>query len=203
MNAINLKKLAAGLAAAGLLFAGNAAAESGFNTTTPTSTVAARVDFRIVIPQFLQFQVGTAGGTIDQITFSPLAANVGNAVAQAGAGGDQGGGAVSVVARGNGGNITITPTNNSAGAGLGTGTVADGFISYAEITTATSAGTGGGINAPTLSNAGGTTVVLVPPSGRVNNRTATWTYSYANTTTPSAGTFGTSGGQVTYTATMP
>lgn len=204
MKTINLKKLAAGLAAAGMLFAGNAAAESGFDTTVPTSTVAARVDFRIIIPQFLQFQVGTAGvGSIDTVTFTVPAASVGNSVAQAGTGGNLGVGAVSVVARGNGGNITITPTNNSAGTGLGTGTPADGFISYAEITTATSAGTGGGIGAPTLSNAGGTTVTLIPPSGKVNDRTATWTYSYANTTTPSAGTFGTAGGRVTYTATMP
>jgi hypothetical protein len=42
-------------------------------------------------------------------------------------------------------------------------------------------------------------------SSNVTNRTAVWTYSYLNTTVPSAGTYGTSakGGRVTYTASMP
>lgn len=206
MNRAKMNVLAISLAAAGLLLAAGAKAESGFDATTPTSTVANRVDFRIVIPQFLSFRVGTVGSGaafIDTVTFTVPAANVGDSGVIAGTGGDAGGGAVNVAARGNGGSITITPTNDSTSLGLGTGTASDGYIDYAEISTASAAGIGGGIGAPTLSNAGGTTVTLVPPSGKVNNRTATWTYSYLNTTTPSSGTYGSFGGRVTYTATMP
>ena len=61
------------------------------------------------------------------------------------------------------------------------------------------------LNAPTLSTAGGTAVNPVLNAGNVTIRSAVWTYAYANTTVPSAGTYGTSGrgGRVTYTASIP
>lgn len=165
----------------------------------------ARIDFRIIIPGFLRFRVGTnVAGTIDQITFDMTATpgNVGNATAILGTGGDAGTSVANVSVQGNNGQVTITPTNSSAGAGLGTGTAADGFIPYTEITTTASIAQ---LPAPTLTNAGGAAVLPTLNAGKVTDRTGTWTYRYANTTIPSAGTYGTSvnGGRVTYTATMP
>jgi hypothetical protein len=200
---MKLKKLllAAGIAAA-LAPAIVQAEQTSTNGAGPLST-AARLDFQIIIPGFLRLRVGTVGPAIDQITFTVPAANVGDTTPIAGTGGDAGGGTaanVSVVA--NRGQVTITETNNSGGLGLGTGVVADGYIAYTQISTGTS---DGNLPAPALSNAGGNTSLPVINVGQVTNRTAVWTYSYLNTTIPSAGTFGAlaNGGRVTYTATTP
>lgn len=176
-------------------------AEQVIDTTAPFSAPA-NLDFRVVIPGFLRFRVGSVGATIDQITFTPLAADVGNSVAVAGTGGDAAGTGANVLVQANNGQVTITATNNSGGNGLGTGTATDGFINYSEISTTTTLAQ---LPAPALSNAGGTTSLPTLNAGKVTNRTGVWNYSYLNTTTPSAGTYGTSaqGGRVTYTATTP
>lgn len=167
-------------------------------------SASARLDFAIVVPRFLQFQVGTAGATVDQITFNVAAANVGSGAAQAGTGGNLGAGTVTVSIRANSGQITITPSNNSAGLGLGNGTAGQ-TIPYTEILTSSSAA--GTLPAPALTNAGGTAVTPALSAGTVTNRSATWAYTYANTTVPNAGTYGTggtgTGGRVTYTASSP
>jgi hypothetical protein len=165
--------------------------------------VANNLNLSIVIPAFLYFRVGTDSATIDTITFSPLAANLGNSGSVAGTGGDAGGGtAANVAARGNNGQITIGTTVTGGGLGMSNGTPADGYINYNEITTGTSSAN---IPAPALANAGVANVLVllgggVAGAGKVTNRTAVWTYGYANTTVPSAGTYT---GVVTYTATMP
>ena len=192
------------LMASAAFMAQPAAAESSivFGGAGAFST-SARLDFAIVVPRFLQFQVGTAGATIDQVSFTVAAANVGSGVAQAGVGGDLGAGTVTVNVKANSGQVTITPTNNSAGAGLGNG--AGGAIAYTEILTTSSAA--GTLPAPVLTNAGGAAVTPALSAGTVTNRSATWTYAYANTTVPNAGTYGTggaaTGGRVTYTASSP
>jgi len=204
----HLRTIAAALVAAGIASAistGARAEAPAVDTTAPFS-VAARLDFRIIIPGFLRFRVGTnIINTVDMITFSPLAADVGNSVSQAGTGGDAGGGSgANVFVQANNGQVTITETNNSLGLGLGTGTASDGYISYAQITTAVSVDAA--FLAPALSNAGGGTSTPTLNAGKVTNRTAVWTYGYANTTFPSAGTYGgvgINGGRVTYTATTP
>jgi hypothetical protein len=206
MKKSNPKLLKAALAIA--LGAGLAAALPANAETVSTNgpgalSAPAHLDFSIVIPRFLSFRVGTVGATIDQITFTVPAANVGDATSIAGTGGDAGGGtAANVSVIGNGGQITITPTNNSGGTGLQHATLAD-TINYSQITTSSS--DAANPNAPTLSNAGGTAVTPALNAGNVTNRSAVWTYGYANTTVPSAGTYGTSakGGRVTYTASMP
>lgn len=193
------------IAATAAMLAPVAQAETVLDVATPFSA-GPRIDFRIIIPAFLRFRVGTAGATVDQITFDMTAipGNVGNSTPVAGTGGDAllGTGA-NVVVQGNNGQITITETNNSATLGLGTGVPADGFINYSQITTTPSDPVN--FPAPTLSNATSNTALPVLNAGRVTDRTATWSYAYLNTTTPSAGTYGTvaNGGQVTYTATMP
>ncbi len=178
-------------------------AESNTVTGAGALSTTANLDFSIVIPRFLSFRVGTVGATIDQITFSPTAAVLGNSTPVAGTGGDAAGGSGSnVTVLGNGGQITITESNNSAGGGLQHATLAD-TINYNQITTSSSDATN--LAAPILSNAGGNTSTPVLNASNVTNRSAVWTYAYANTTIPSAGTYGTNakGGRVTYTASMP
>lgn len=167
-----------------------------------SSAPCCRLDFAIVIPRVLRFRVGTAGGTIDQITFTVPAANAFDGTPISGTGGDAGGGAVNVSVVANTGQVTITETNNSGGAGLQR--TGGGTISYATIST----GTGlAALSAPTLSDAGGNTALPTLSGGSVTNRSTTWTYTYSNpTTVVEAGTYGAGGaggGRVTYTATTP
>jgi len=180
-----------------------AGAESTTTTGNGALSTTARVDFSIVVPRFLSFRVGTAGvGSIDLITFTVVAANIGNATPVAGTGGDAGAGAETVIVKGNGGQVTITETNNSAGAGLTNG-LGDA-IPYSQITTTSS--DVANLPAPTLSNASSNTSQPVLNGGQVTNRSATWTYAYANAAFVGAGTYGgvnTNGGRVTYTASMP
>jgi hypothetical protein len=198
----NLKKLAAALAISATAFTGAAHAASGTSTATPAS-VANNLNLSIVIPAFLYFRVGTDSATVDTITFSPAAAAVGNSTNVPGTGGDAGGGtAANVAARGNNGQITIGTTVTGGGLGMGTGTATDGYINYNQVTTGTSSAN---IPAPALANAAIPNVLVVlgggaAGAGKVTNRTAVWTYGYANTTVPSAGNYT---GVVTYTATMP
>ena len=179
-------------------------AESTTVNGAGTLNAPAHLDFSIVIPQFLSFQVGTAGATIDQITFTVPGANVGNSTPVAGTGGNAGGGsAASVAVVANGGQVTITESNNGGGNGLAHATLAGTYISYSQINTTSSDTTN--LQNPVLSDAGGNTSTPVLNTGNVTNRSATWTYAYANTTIPSSGTYGTStkGGRVTYTAATP
>ena len=202
-----LRIIAAAVIAAGIASVASTGARADVVTDVAAPfSAAARLDFRIIIPGFLRFRVGTnAINSIDMITFDMTStpADVGNSVAQAGTGGDVGGGAATVLIQANNGQVTITESNSSVTLGLGTGTASDGYISYAQITTAVSGDAQ--LTAPTLSNAGGGTSTPTLSAGKVTNRTAVWTYGYANTTIPSAGTYGTltNGGRVTYTASTP
>lgn len=210
-STLKMKTLAAAMLVAGGVL-GMAPAHAGSNTdTTAPWSVPVSHDFRIVIPGFLYFRVGTdAPASVDMITFTATIANVGNGTPIAGTGGETGGGtAANVVVRANTGQVTVTESNNSGGLGLGTGTVADGYINYDQITTTSSLGT---LPAPTLSNAGGNTALptlgcdVACAGPKTTNRTAVWTYAYANANIPSAGTYGAgpgTGGRVTYTATTP
>ena len=163
-----------------------------------STPVAANLDFEIIIPGILNFQVGTAGGTIDLISFAPLAANVGDDSNIAGTGGDQTGGVVTVELLSNAGQVTITPTNSSGGAGLSNGTE---NIPYTEILSTSNLPA---LDAPVLSNAGGT-ATLPPVTDGVTDLSAQWSYFYDNSAVYSAGTYGgeTQGGRVTYTAAVP
>jgi hypothetical protein len=199
---LKMKALVAAVAMSGLV-AGSAFAASGTNTAAVgPRTVANPVNFAVVIPAFLYFQVGNVGST-NTMNFAVPALSVGvGAVAPTG--GDAGGGTgVNVVVRGNNGQVVISTAVTGGGSGLGTGTPADGFINYNQITTTSS--DAANLPAPVLANAavpnvnaalGGGAV----GAGKVTNRSAVWTYSYLNTTVPSAGTYT---GTATYTATMP
>jgi hypothetical protein len=196
---------AAILALAVLAAAGGVRAEQPPTDTTAPYTVAARVNLRVVYPRFLFFRVGSAGATINQLTFTALGGAVGTGAPVIASGGTAlGGAALDVEVRANNGQVTITPNNSSGGLGLGTGVPADGRIGYDQIATLSDSAQ---LPAPVLSNAGGTPSQPALNSALVTQRLATWSYSYLNATVPSAGVYGGAapalGGQVTYTATMP
>jgi len=209
--------LASALSLAGLL-AAPAHAESTF--TTPAiagSTATARLDFSIVIPQVLFLRVGTSAGntsttgTVDSVTFTVPAANVGDSSVIAGVGGDLTAGAVTVRVYGNGGNISL----NSATTGpLTTGTAGE-VIPWSQINVtgaalgATTAGfTNAAITHPAFNlgaSGGAGTATTLTATNRVVRVEGKWTYTYLNATVPAAGTYGgtiAKNGRVTYTATQ-
>ena len=183
------------IAVAGLAgFSAVANAESDFSTT---GTAQARLNFRIVIPSVLFLRVGTGtflqdGDTIDEIVFTPDAAQIaaGGSVA-ANSGGDVSSGVVTVEVFGNNGQITLASTASLLASGADT-------IDWDQIgVTAT-----GGIAHPAFSPLGVmSTAPTLGPGGRVTNQSGTWEYAFLNT--DSNVPFGTYTGRVTYTATMP
>ena len=189
-----------------------ATAESTFSTGAAALSSTARVDFQITIPKILYLRVGTGSaypttlssvGTVDLVTFSPAAGVVGNGTAVVGAGGDLTGGVETAAIISNSGNVTLNATATGA---IGNG--AGDTIAYTQITTTASALTGAYtlLPAPVLANGVSANVVLTAPATKVITADAKWTYAYANTTTPPAGTYGgvnTNNSRVTYTATMP
>jgi hypothetical protein len=186
----------AGLASLGLLVLAPASAESAFQTGTGALTANARLDFRVVIPKFLRFQVGSAGATIDLVEFSVPAANVGDGSDIA----RTNGGAVPVLLQSNNGNVSVTATtlgqlNNGAGEN----------ISFAEILSTSSDPL---FNVPTLLNGATSAAITVTPNvgTRVVNRTANWSFAYSNSNYVGAGSYGgvnVNNGRVTYTASLP
>jgi hypothetical protein len=166
-----------------------------------TGSATARLDLRVVIPRVLFLGVGTGSGTplasnaaVDALTFdystNPLDVGAG-ALAPAASitntGPTPAGASIPVRVFGNNGQVTITATNPAV-LTSGSDTIPFTELSVASSNAALAAPAfGGGTSLPTL-------------AGRVTNQTANWTYSYANATVPSAGTYE---GRVTYTATMP
>lgn len=184
-------------------------AESNFQTGAGTPlTATARLDFQVTIPKVLFLQVGagalnTTNATVNLIDFTVAAANVGNGtpVAASATAGDLGNGVVTARVLGNNGAVTLTSSTTGA---LGNG--AGDNISFAQITAAASTLTSATPLAhPTLVD-GATTTTTVPAVGKIVNRDARWTFSYANTATVPPGIYGgvnANNGRVTYTASMP
>lgn len=196
MNLLQKSGLTALLLACGAIVS-SAQADSSFVTGAGAITATTNLDFRIIIPKFIRFQVGSAGATVDLVEFSVPAANVGNATPVA----RTNGGVVPILLQGNGGNISLVGTTTGAG-GLTNGSE---FISYAEITSSSS---NAQLNAPTLvDNAASATVTVTPNVGAsVVNRTADWTFVYDNSNIVAAGTYGgvnVNNGRVVYTASLP
>lgn len=199
MNVKNLSKLALAVAVA---FPMMASAESNFVTGAATTTpgAQARLDFSVTIPKVLYLQVGTGTyftnvATVNGVTFTVPAANVGDSGAIAGSA------SVPVRVVGNNGNITLNAT--TAGA-LGNGS--GDTISFTQIV-------GSSDNAslahPAAFVDGGTSanVTVTPNIGtKVTDRTANWSFNYSNTAVVPPGTYGgvnANNSRVTYTATMP
>jgi hypothetical protein len=186
-----------------------AQAGSSFQTAASgTLTGSVGLDFQVTIPKVLFLQVGTGtananNATVNLIDFTVSAANVGSGtpVAASATAGDLGNGTVTAKVMGNNGAVTFTST--TAGA-LGNG--AGDSISYSQITTSVATLTSATALAhPTLAD-GATTTTTVPATGKIVNRDAKWTFSYANTAAVAPGTYGgvnTNNSRVTYTASMP
>jgi hypothetical protein len=174
---------------------GSALAESN-SAAGASPSASARLDFQIVIPGILRFQVGDAGtGNINLIEFQPAGPTLGDdsEVAATAGSGDLG----------NAGQVTITETNNSGGTGLDNG--AGDTIPYSEILT--TSGDAGNLPAPVLSNnASNSSQPVISAGTKVTVRNSTWTYTYDNSDIYPEGTYGgvnTQGGRVTYTAATP
>lgn len=185
-----------GIVAASFAAIAPAHADSKFTTGAGAISAAPQLDFRVIIPKFIRFSVGTAvDGTVDLVEFTVPAANVGDTSDIA----RTNGGAVAVSLLSNGGNVTLTGTT--------TGALTDGVenISFAEIlSTSDSAG----LNAPTLVDGAASAPLTITPNvgTKVVNRTANWSFAYSNTNVVGAGSYGgvnTNNGRVTYTASLP
>src|SRR5260221_7339135 len=120
----------------------------------------------------------------------------------AGTGGDLTGGVETAAVVSNSGNVTLNATASGA---LSDG--AGDSIAFTQLTTtAWTLTSGTALPAPVLANGTSSNVVLVAPATKVINLDAKWTYAYANTTLPPAGTYGgvnVNNSRVGYTATMP
>ncbi|UCG72166.1 MAG: hypothetical protein JSV45_13090 [Chromatiales bacterium] len=160
-------------------FSASAVADSQLSIGGTGTQAQASVDFRITIPDFVFFQVGTLGtGDVDLVDFDMAGLESGdsNPVASVGGG-------LNVVLRSNADNVSL-----GASGGNLTGAVLLGTIPFAEITATESVGD---IQVPDF----GTTINL--PAGPYN-LTDTWDYSYDNTSVYAPDVYT---GQVTYTVT--
>jgi len=167
-----------------------------------TGSATARLDFRVVIPRVLFLGVGTGAGgpatntTIDTVTFDYTgnSADVGTGAAANTITGN----VVPVRVIGNNGQISLTATTTGA---LTNGT--GDTIAWSEITaTSNQAAT---LPSPAIPNTGNGSPsnVSISFGTKVTDRSANWTFGYANTALVAPGTYGTTNGRVTYTAAMP
>jgi hypothetical protein len=184
--------------------------QTGAGTSAPGAT--AHVDFSIVIPKILYLRVGTGSSystgvlssnpSVDLITFSPTAAQVGNGTAIAGVGGDLTGGVETAAIVSNSGNVTLNATATGA---LSNG--AGDSIPFSQITTtATTLTSATALPAPVLANGTSANITLTAPATKVIVQDAKWTFAYANASMVPTGTYGgvnLNNGRVVYTATMP
>ena len=138
---------------------------------------------------------------VDQILFSPTAAQLGSGTAIAGTGGDLTGGIETAAIVSNFGNVTLTATASGALTDAATDTIA-----FTQITTTPSTLTSAtALPAPTLANGTSNTVTITAPASKVIVQDAKWTYAYANSAVVPSGTYGginTNNSRVVYTASM-
>ncbi len=175
------------VAALGAAFAAQAESNISSAAAGTTITAAAKLNFRVVIPRVLYLRVGTGTDftpniTVDTVTFSPLAGNIGTGTSVSGTPGT-----VAVRVLSTGGSITL------AASGSGTGLTNTGLaiIPWTQIT-------GGSDNAALANPAVGATANLTAVGGIVA-QSANWNFNYLNAATLAAGNYD---GVVTYTATL-
>lgn len=178
-----------------------ASAES--QLTVGAGGASARLDFRVIVPRVLFLGVGTGAAaavpanntTIDTVTFdysgNPAALGTGaaaNAIS---------GNVVPVRVIGNNGQITLAANTT----GALTNATAD-TIAWSEISATSSLAA---LPSPVIPNtgAGATANVTLSSGTKITDRSANWTFSYANSAVVAPGTYGTTNGRVTYTAAMP
>jgi hypothetical protein len=178
------------LAAAALGSTLAAHAESNINSGAAANlTATARLNFRVTIPRVIYLRVGTGtdftpSTTVDTVTFSPAAGNIGTGTAVAGAPAT-----VSVRVLSTGGAITL----GAVGSGTGLTNVGLATIPWTQIT-------GGSSNAALPNPTIGAAATAIAATAGVVSQTANWNFNYGNAATLAAGNYD---GVVTYTATLP
>jgi hypothetical protein len=149
------------------------------------TTAQANLDFRITIPNFVYFQIGSAG-SVDRVDYDlnvgPVQPGSGGPVSATGGTGDGVDGALTVNLATNATSISIAATGGNLTSGADT-------IPFADIT----ANDTGTIPVPDF----GTTITPFAPGGF--SLTDTWTYTYDNSSVYNAGTYD---GRATYTITV-
>ncbi|MBL0918904.1 MAG: hypothetical protein IBJ14_09380 [Hydrogenophaga sp.] len=176
-----------------------ASAES--QLVTGAGSAVARLDFRVVVPRVLFLGVGTGAagfatdGTINTVTFD-YTSNPG-ALGTGAAAGAITGNVVPVRVVGNNGQVALTASTT----GALTNATAD-TIAWSQITATSSAPE---LPSPVipLTGAGTASNVTLSSGTRITDRSANWTFAYANSAVVAPGTYGTTNGRVTYTAAMP
>ena len=182
-------------------------AESQLAATGANTTASARLNVRVIIPRVLFLGVGTGAGALND----PLTANTNQTTVtfdytnnpQA-VGGGAGSPAATVTNAvvpvrvvGNNGIVSLVAATTGALTNANNDT-----IPWSQISASSSAAALPAPGIPATGN--GTAVPLTPNVGtRVTRLTADWTFSYANAAVVPAGTYGTTNGQITYTASMP
>ena len=170
---------------------------------TGAGNASARLDFRVVVPRVLFLGVGAGAGglannaTIDTVTFDYTAnpADVGQGAAAVA--GTVTNAVIPVRVVGNNGQVTLA----AATTGALTNATGD-TIPWSQITSTTSQAT---LPSPIIPNTGaGTATNVTLSSGtKITDRSANWTFAYTNSAVVAPGTYGTTNGRVTYTASMP
>ncbi|NIW25412.1 MAG: hypothetical protein GWN29_13075 [Gammaproteobacteria bacterium] len=155
-----------------------ATADSDQQVGAPGATQAqANLDFRISIPTFIYFQIGSAGATIDTVDFDlaagPTTPGSGPLNATSGT--------VNVVLRTNATNLNLTA--NSGGV-VNLQNAAGDTIPLTDIT-----GAATGTEIPHPAAFGGTAAVT-PTNTDITDNTETWTFTFANGTVYPAGVYG-------------
>lgn len=166
-----------------------------------SGSATARLDFRIVVPRVLFLGVGTGAAgfatntTVDTVTFDYTGnpADIGTGAAA----GTITGNVVPVRVVGNNGQVTLTASTT----GALTNATAD-TIPWSQITATSSVAA---LPSPVIPNTGAGTAsnVTLSSGTRITDRSANWTFAYANSAVVAPGTYGTTNGRVTYTAAMP
>jgi hypothetical protein len=207
MSASTMKKivLTSLLAATVLAVAGSARAESNFQTGVGALTGTTHLDFQIIVPKMLYLRVGTGVdrttvATVDLISFTVPAANVGDASVIAGTGGDLTGGVVTARVLANNGTVTLTTATPNQ-----LKDVAGDLISFSQIGLAVATLTTATAFTPPAMTDNTTTNSTIAPTLNVVNRDAKWTFTYLNTNVVAAGTYGgvnINNSRVTYTASI-
>ena len=180
-----------------------ASAESQLVTT---GNAVARLDFRVIIPRVLFLGVGAGANvlpaatntSVDLVTFD-YTTTPGQVGAGVGSPGVASGNVVAVRVRGNNGQIVLTAATTGA---LSNG--AGDTIPWSEISAVTSAPELPSPVIPLTGTGAGSNVTL--NGTRTTDRSANWTFSFANSAVVPAGTYGATvanNSRVTYTATMP
>ncbi|GGA70338.1 hypothetical protein GCM10011521_05590 [Arenimonas soli] len=182
-----------GVAALGLIAMTPAVADSEFDIGNGALTANADLDFEIVIPRFLYLQVGSAGTTVDTVTFDLSGvASIADVDSQIGNGtavdGDI---TVGVRLVSNAGDVDLEAVGSGTGLTNGTET-----IPWSQITGTAATGGATGLDVPVV----GAAAVTIPATNGVVNRSDTWSFDYENDLLVSGGTYT---GTVTYTATAP